>query len=52
MLGRELHIGQHVSLGRVHQSGEFRHPCPHLVGHVARAGSGYAFIPEVWYPDV
>ncbi len=21
-------------------------------GHVARAGAGYAFVPEVWYPDV
>ena len=21
-------------------------------GHVARAGNGYAFVPEVWYPDV
>jgi hypothetical protein len=32
---REAHVGQHISLGLVHERRELGHPGPGLVGHFA-----------------
>lgn len=40
VLAREVHVGEHVMLGGIHQLGQLRHSRAELVGHSAPLGMG------------